>query len=150
MNANNPLKNEEYTRFPGIYCLPLISHYPPKVRCVPCRHSYEHPHPPIGMLSSWSLSCLQLSACSSEYFTRSCAQSWFHRLTWYCESWKYVNSSRRHSLTNTPRACCATIDSLSCYMLDYVLGMCMGFTNLEDGLRSPLHVSWLHSFWSRS
>jgi hypothetical protein len=27
---NNPLKNEEYTRFPGIYCSPLPSHYPYK------------------------------------------------------------------------------------------------------------------------
>jgi hypothetical protein len=69
---------------------------------------------PSGMCSSSSLNCFQLSACNSEYFTRSCAQSWFQRLMWNCVFWKKISSSRMHSLMKTPRACWVTINSLSC------------------------------------
>ena len=68
---------------------------------------------PRGMPSSSSRSLLQLSASISAYLTRSPAQSWFHRLTWYWVDWKVRSSSRIHSLTKTLRLCCWTIDSLS-------------------------------------
>ena len=55
--------------------------------------SYTHlplksSHSPSGIPSSSSISRRQLSASTSAYLTRSCAQSWLHRETWYCELWK--------------------------------------------------------------
>lgn len=67
------------------------------------------------MPSSSSRSRRQLSASISAYLTRSWAQSWFHRETWYCVDWKVMSSSRMHSLTKTERLCWLTMDSLSCY-----------------------------------
>lgn len=43
-----------------------------------CRDLYS----PMGIASSSSRRRLQLSASISLYLTRSCAQSWFQRLTW--------------------------------------------------------------------
>jgi hypothetical protein len=42
----------------------------------------------VGMPSSSSIKLRQLSANISAYLTRSWDQSWFHRVTWYCELWK--------------------------------------------------------------
>lgn len=39
------------------------------------------PYSPVGMPSSSSINPRQLSASISEYLTRSCDQSWFHRET---------------------------------------------------------------------
>lgn len=50
-------------------------------------------HSPRGMFSTSSCSALQLSACSSAYLTRSWLQSWCSLLMWYCDCWKYTNSS---------------------------------------------------------
>jgi hypothetical protein len=70
------------------------------------RNYYYHYYSAAGILSTSSLSARQLSACSSAYFTRSCAHSWCRRLMWYCDFWKKSNSSRMHSRIKTPRACC--------------------------------------------
>ena len=73
------------------------------------------PYSPSGIPSSPSISRRQLSASTSAYLTLSCAQSWLHRATWYCDAWKYRSSSRMHSLTKTERLCCRTMLSLSCF-----------------------------------
>ena len=69
---------------------------------------------PPGMLSTSSARARQLSACSSAYLTRSCAQSWCSLPMLYWVFWKKRSSSRMHSFMKMPRACWATMDSLSC------------------------------------
>lgn len=135
-----------------------LSHPSPPIPLLPLLPGYIYPEPPYptnyphpslppargyspsGIPSSSSISRRQLSASTSAYLTLSCAQSWLHRDTWYCDAWKYRSSSRTHSFTKTERLCWRTMLSLSCCSVSTVLGRrrCGGWDGgmrMDDGWR---------------